>query len=276
MLKRPPGFSPFRSVQVEETKEVTTVSPPHTFMAPVQDEEQDSEKEQGPMWERGWEHEKKTKHGLGLGHKYEHDQGHGHQRGHGLGHGHQQQHSHGHGQQRELDYNPQHQGWHGLGHGHQWEHGLAHGHKHEHGHGHGKHKNKGKKNGKHNDWRTRHWANSSEDITTSAQTHENTGRPTPFPSPAQPGVAVTFSDFQDLDLIAAAMTNIPPTPTTSDDAWIPEIQREPNSLSFNLIPDFPETSSPKCPGRPWKPLNGMNPTVKTKDSHDFNLSDALY
>ena len=135
MLKRPPGFSPFRSVQVEETKEVTTVSPPYTSMAPVQDEEQDSEKEQGPMQERGWGHEKKIKHGLGLGHKHDHDQGHGHQREHGLGHGHQQQHGHGHAHQPERDYNPEYQGRHGLGHGH----------KHEHGHGYGKHKNKEKK-----------------------------------------------------------------------------------------------------------------------------------
>ncbi|KAM5332816.1 kininogen-1-like [Glossophaga mutica] len=274
LLRRPPGFSPFRSVQVEETREVTTVSPSHTSMAPVQDEEQDSEKEQRPMREHGWGHEKKIKHGHGLGLKHDHDQGHGHQRGHGLGHGHQQQYGHGHGHQRELDYNPEHQGRHGLGHGHQWEHGLAHGHKHEHGHGHRKHKNKGKKNGKHNDGGTMHWA-SSEDSTTSAQTHEKTGRPTPFPSPAQPGVAVTFSDFEDLDLIAASMTHIPPTTTPSDDAWIPEIKIKPNSLSFNLIPDFPETSSPKCPGRPWKPLNGMNPTAEIKEFHDFDLSDAL-
>ncbi|XP_053513723.1 kininogen-1 [Artibeus jamaicensis] len=279
VLRRPPGFSPFRSVlQVDPTKEVTTLSPPHTFMAPEQDEEQDSEKEQGHMRERGWGREKKIKHGLGLvlRHKHEHNQGHGHQRGHGLGHGHQPQHVNGHGHQREHDYNLEYQGRHGLGHGHQQEHGLARGHKHDHGNSHTKHKNKRKNNGKDNDMGTRHWASSSEDSTTSTQTHEKTGRSTPLPSPAQPGV-VTFSDFQDLDLIAATMTNnIPPTPTLTDDAWIPEIHIQPKSLSFNLIPDFPETSSPKCPGRPWKPLSGVNPTVEITDFHDFDLSGALY
>lgn len=246
-------------------------------MAPVQDEEQDSGQEQGPTRAHGWGHEKQIEHDLGHGRKHEHDQGHRHQRGHGLGHGHQQRYGHGHEHQRELDYDLEYQGRHGLGHRHQREHGLAHGHKHERGHGHGKHKSKGKHNdGKHNDWRTQHWASSSEDSTTSsAQTQEKTEGPTSLPSLTQPGVAVTFSNFQDSDLIGAVMTNVPPTPTENDDAWIPDIQREPNSLSFNLIPDFPETS-PKCPGRLWKPVNGMTPTVEMKELHDFDLSDAFY
>lgn len=136
-------------------------------------------------------------------------------------------------------------------------------------------KNKGKNNGTHNGWRTEHLASSSEDSTTSsAQTQEKTEGPTSLPSLAQPGVAVTLPNFQDSDLIAAVMTNAPPTPTENDDAWIPDIQIEPNSLSFNLISDFPETS-PKCPGCPWKPVNGMTPTVEMKEFHDFDLSDAF-
>lgn len=296
-MKRPPGFSPFRSVQVEKTKEGTTVSPPHTSMASVQDEEQDSGKEQGPTHGHGWGHGKQIKHGFGHGHKHEHDQGHRHNRGrglghgrqkqhgfahghpkqHGFGHGHQQQHGLGHGHQQELDYDLEHQGRHGLGHGHQRGRGLAHGHTHEHGHGHGKYKNKRKDNEKDNGWRIEHLASSSEDSTTSsAQTQEKTEGPTPLPPLAQPGIAVTLPDFQDSDLIAAVMSNTPPTPTESDDDWIPDIHIEKNSLSFNLIPDFPEKTSPKCPGRPWKPVNGMNPTVEIKEFHDFDLSDALY
>lgn len=236
MLKRPPGFSPFRKATREETKEGTTVSPLHTSMASIQDEEQDSGQVQGPTRAHGWGHGKQIKHDLGHGLNHEHDQGHGHQRGHGLGHGHQ----------------------------------------HEHGHDHGNHKNKGKNNGQHNGWRTDHLASSSEDSTTSsAQTQEKIEGPTSLPSLAQPGVAVTFPNFQDSDLIAAVVTNAPPTPTENDDAWIPDIQIEPNSLSFNLIPDFPETS-PKCPGRPWKPVSGMTPTVEMKEFHDFDLSDAFY
>ncbi|XP_020734485.2 kininogen-1 isoform X1 [Odocoileus virginianus] len=253
LMKRPPGFSPFRSVQVMKTEEKTTVSLPYSAMSPVQDEEQDSGKEQGPTYGHGQDHGKQIKlHSLGLGHKHEHDQGHGHHKGHHLGHGHQKQH--------------------GLGHGH--KHGLGHGHKHSHGPG--KHKNKGKNNGKHDDWRTHYLASPYEDSTTSsAQMQEKTEKTTPLPSLAQPGVAVTFPDFQDSDLIATVMPNTLPPPTESDDDWIPDIQIEPNSLAFKLISDFPETTSPKCPGRPWKPVNGVNPTVEMKESHDFDLFDAL-
>ncbi|XP_005601930.1 kininogen-1 isoform X1 [Equus przewalskii] len=273
MLKRPPGFSPFRTAQVMETEEGTTVSLPNTSVAPIQDEERDSGKEQGPSRGHGWGHKKQIKHGLGHGYIHEHDQGHEHQRGRGLGRGHQKQHGLGHGHQQKLDYDLEHHGKHGVGRGHQKGHGLAHGHKHARGHGHGKHKNKTKNNGKHNGGKTEHLASCSEDSTTSsAQTQEKTEGPAPLPSLAQPGVAVTFPD---LDLLAPLMPHTLPAPTESDDDWIPDIQIEPNSLSFNLISDFPETTSPKCPGRPWKPVDRMNPTVEVKEFDDFSLSDAL-
>uniref|UniRef100_A0A8I3PM36 Thiol proteinase inhibitor n=2 Tax=Canis lupus familiaris TaxID=9615 RepID=A0A8I3PM36_CANLF len=263
LMRRPPGFSPFRSSFMEKTEKGTTVSSPHNSMVPVQDEEWDSGKEQGPTHGHGRGHEKQIKHG----HKYKHDQGYGHNRGHGLGHGHQKQHGLGHGGQRELDFDLEHQRRHGLGHGH----------KYEHGHGHEKYKNKRKDNGKNNGRKTENLAGSPEDSTTSsAQTQEKTQGPTTLPSLAQPGIAVTMPDFQDSDLFAAVMPNIPPTATESDDDWIPDIQIKPNSLSFNLISDFPEQTSPKCPGRPWKPVHGMNPTVEVKEFHDFDLSDALY
>uniref|UniRef100_A0A8C9A2B1 Kininogen 1 n=1 Tax=Prolemur simus TaxID=1328070 RepID=A0A8C9A2B1_PROSS len=267
LMKRPPGFSPFRSVQVEEIREGTTVSPPHTSMVPVQDEEQYPRKEQGPTHGHGWGHKKQIKHDLGHGHKHDYDQGRGHQKKHGLGHGHQQQHGLGHGHQLKLHLDLEPQGGHGL----------DHEDKQKHGHGHEKHKNKGKNNGKLNGWKTGHLASSSEDSTTPpAQTQEKTEGPTPIPSLARPDVAVTHSDFQDSDLIATMMPNISPTPTENDDDWIPDIQIEPNSLSFTQISDFPETTSPKCPGRPWKPVNEMNPNMEMKESHDFNLSDAVY
>ncbi|XP_037382488.1 kininogen-1 [Talpa occidentalis] len=266
MRKRPPGFSPFRSAMMDGIEE-TTVSSPHTSMIPVQDEEQYSEKSQEHTHGHGRAHKKQIKHGLGHGHKHEHGQGHGHIRGHGFGVGHQ----------RELDYDLESQRRHGFGHGHQRGHGHAHGHKHEHGHGHGKHKNKNKSNGKHKGRKTEHLAISSEDSTTpSTQTQTKTEGPTPTPSLAQPEVTVTFADFQDSDLFAAVMPNPSPAPTESDDDWIPNIQVEPDSFSFSLIPDFPETTSPKCPGRPWEPVNEMNPAVEMKEFHDFDLSDALY
>ncbi|XP_055424769.1 kininogen-1 isoform X1 [Bubalus kerabau] len=242
LMKRPPGFSPFRSVQVMKTEGNTAVSLPHSAMSPVQDEERDSGKEQGPTHGHGWDHGNQIKlHGLG--HKHEHDQGHGHHRSHGLGHGHQKQH------------------------------GLGHGHKH--GHGHGKYKNKRKNNGKHYDWRTHYLASPYEDSTTSSAQMQEKTEETTLSSLAQPGVAITFPDFQDSDLIATVMPNTLPPPTESDDNWIPDIQIQPNSLAFKLISDFPETTSPKCPGRPWKPVNGENPTVEMKESHDFDLFDAI-
>ncbi|XP_075411995.1 kininogen-1 [Tenrec ecaudatus] len=264
LRKRPPGFSPFRTLSATEaaTGEVTTVSPPHTSMAPVQDEEQDPGREQGPTHRHDWGHEKQTERGIAPGRKHEHDQGHGHQRRHGFGHGHQ----------RELDSDLDHPRKHGLGHAK--GRGPAHGRKH----GHGKNKNKVKNNGKHNGWRTEPLASFSEDSTTSsAQTPEKREGPTPIPSLAPPSVAVTFSGFQDADLLAAVSPNTPAPPTEDEDEddWIPDIQTEPNSLPFNLVSDFPETMSPNCPGRPWKPVHRMNSTVEVKESHDFDLWDAL-
>ncbi|XP_069885884.1 kininogen-1 isoform X1 [Dipodomys merriami] len=271
LMKRPPGFSPFRSGDVQKTGKETTVSPPYTSMVPVQDEEQDPENEQGPTHGHDWDPEKQIKHETGHDPKHKHDQGHSH---HGLGHGHKRKHGHDH----ELNqYNLKHQRGHSLGHEHQMGHDLANGHrhKHKHGHDHGKHKHKGKKHGKHSDWKTEPLASSSEDSTTSSQTPEKTEGPAPIPSLAQPEVAVTSSGFQDSDLLEAWTTIIPTAPTENDDDWIPDIQIEPDSFSFKLISDFPETSSPKCPGRPWKPVNGKNPTMEVKELDDFDLIDAL-
>ncbi|KAI6051520.1 kininogen-1 isoform X1 [Marmota monax] len=284
LMKRPPGFSPFRVVPGEKKEGGTIVSLPYTSMAPVQDEEQDPEKQEGPTRGHGSGSEKKIKPGLGHGHKQEHKQGHGHKRGHGvghgppkqnaLGHGRQQQHGLDHGYQPKLDFDLEH----GLDHGHQIGHDLAHGHKHKlkHGHGHEKHKNKDKNNGKLNDQRPEHLASFPEvSITSSTQTEEKMEGPTPIHSLTQPGVAVTSSDFQDSDLLEAVTPPMPPTPTENYDDLIPDIQIKPNSFLFELIPDFPETNSPKCPGRPWKPVNGNNPVMEMKEFHDFDLSDAL-
>ncbi|XP_076724423.2 kininogen-1 isoform X2 [Callospermophilus lateralis] len=284
LMKRPPGFSPFRAIPGEKKEGGTIVSLPYTSMAPVQDEEQDPAKEEGPTSGHGWGSEKKIKPGLGHGHKHEHKQGHGHKRGHGvghgppkentLGHGRQQQHGLDHGYQPKLDFDLEH----GLDQGHQIGHDLAHGHKNKlkHGHGHEKHKNKDKNNGKLNDQRPEHLASFPEVSTTSStQTEEKMEGPTPIHSLTQPGVAVTSSDFQDSDLLEAVTPPMSPTPTENYDDLIPDIQIKPDSFLFELIPDFPETNSPKCPGRPWKPVNGNNPVMEMKEFHGFDLSDAL-
>ncbi|XP_040858906.1 kininogen-1 isoform X1 [Ochotona curzoniae] len=267
-MKRPPGFSPFRSVLMEQGKEGTTVSPSHTFTAPVQDEEQDPEKEQRSTRGHGWYLEEQKKHSFDHDHKHGHDQTPGHKKGHGLGHGHKKQHGLGYGHQQELNYDVEHQGGHGLNHGQKRGRGLALGQKNKHklGHGHEKHKNKGKNKGKHSE-------SSSEEITTSAQTQEKTEGPTSVPFLTQADRAVTLSGFQDSDLLATTMPNIPPVPTESDDDWIPDVKIGSNIPLFNLISDFPETTSPKCPGRPWKPVSVASPETSAFD--DFDLADAL-
>lgn len=68
MLARPPGFSPFRSVAREETKDGTTISPPQTSMAFIQDEVQDSGQVQGLTRAHGWGHGKQIKHDFGHSH----------------------------------------------------------------------------------------------------------------------------------------------------------------------------------------------------------------
>uniref|UniRef100_A0A8C5KJ11 Cystatin kininogen-type domain-containing protein n=1 Tax=Jaculus jaculus TaxID=51337 RepID=A0A8C5KJ11_JACJA len=254
MMRRPPGFSPFRAVKVQETNEGTTVSSPYTSMVPDQ-EEQDAENEQVPNHGHGQFHKKHTKHGI------DH---HGHQKGLGLGHG----------QQPKLKHILKHQRGHGLGHEHEMEHDLSH--KHRHGRGHGKHKNKDKSTGKLSEQKAEHWASSSEDSpTASAQIQEATKGPTLRPPLAWPGETVTSSSFQDSDLIEAGMPHIAPSPTELSDDWIPDIRIEPDSLSFKVIPDFPETTSPRCPGRPWKAVSEENPTTQMKEYDDFDLSDAL-
>ncbi|KAG8516580.1 Kininogen-1 [Galemys pyrenaicus] len=56
------------------------------------------------------------------------------------------------------------------------------------------------------------------------------------------------------DLFAAVMPTPSPAPTGRDGDWIPNIQVAPNSFSFSLISDVPETPSPKCPGHPGRQL----------------------
>lgn len=259
MMRRPPGFSPFRSVQVQETKEGTTVSSPYTAMV---QEEQDAEHERRPA--EG--HEKQKKHKIDHGHKHGHDQGHWPPKTHGLGHGHQKQHGLGHGHQLKLDYlKPQRED--SFDHEHREE------RVHKHGHGHSKHKNHNRNSGKHTEERAEPLAGASEDSSTSPT--QTQGRTTPSPPVAQPSVVVIPSDFQNTDLIDGVVTTTPPHAVETYDDFIPKIHVQPDSLSFKLISDFPEAMSPRCPGRPWKPVSRKDPTTEMGEFSDFDLTDAL-
>lgn len=258
-MRRPPGFSPFRSVQVQEAKEGTTVSPPHTAM-----EQEEQEAEHEPRAAEG--QEKQKKHKIDHGHKHGHDQGHGPPKTHGLGLGHQKQHGLGHGHQLKLDYlKPQREDT--FDHEHREEHA------HKHGHGHSKHKNHNRNSGKHTEERAEPVAGASEDSSTSST--QTQGRTTPSPPPAQPRVAVTPSDFQNSDLIDGVVATTPSYAMETFDDFIPDIQVQPDSLSFKLISDFPEATAPKCPGHPWKPVSRKDPTTEMGEFSDFDLTDAL-
>ncbi|XP_076798842.1 kininogen-1 isoform X2 [Arvicanthis niloticus] len=265
MMRRPPGFSPFRSNPGQETKEGTTVSPP--YIARVQ-EERDPENEQGLTHGHGRMHEKQKKAKNHRGHKHGHDHGHFPPKRHG--HGHQKPHGLGHGHQLKLDY-LKHQREDGYDHTHTVGHGRGHGLGH--GLGHGKHTNKDKNNVKHTDQRTEPLTSSSEDSTTSTQLHGRTEGTTLDPPLAQP--TVTSSGFQDSDFIEGVVATTPPYDTEIHDDLIPAIHVQPDSLSFKLISDFPETTSQKCPGRPWKPVSWKDPNTETTEFSDFDLLDAL-
>jgi kininogen len=116
-------------------------------------------------------------------------------------------------------------------------------------------------------------ASSSEYSTTSTQIQERTEGPTLTPPRAQP--TVTSSGFQDSDFIEDVVAITPPYDTGAPDDLIPDIHVQPDSLSFKLISDFPEATSQKCPGRPWKPASWKDPNTETTEFSDFDLLDVL-
>uniref|UniRef100_A0A8C2MHM1 Cystatin kininogen-type domain-containing protein n=1 Tax=Cricetulus griseus TaxID=10029 RepID=A0A8C2MHM1_CRIGR len=80
----------------------------------------------------------------------------------------------------------------------------------------------------------------------------------------------------DSDLIDSVVATTPPYATEIDDDLIPDIHVQPDSLSFKLISDFPEATSHKCPGRPWKPAHSRkDPGTEMGGYSDFDLTDAL-
>ncbi|XP_036609619.1 kininogen-1 [Trichosurus vulpecula] len=239
LMKRPPGFSPFRAAAIAPSEPQTSDMP--------EEEEQAPGKEQGLTRSFGHRHRK------------EHDSGHGNRDHPGLGLGHK----HGHG------------------------HSQAHGywHKHKHGEGHQKHEKKEKKS--QGSWTNEYLDSPTEENSPSKTQKETQGPPPPLSSLLQ-GVAPPPSDLQDLDLLDLNPTNPPSEPTTeekkekagevedTEDDWIPDIPVQPKSSLFTLLLDFPEPLAAKCPGRPWKPIDVIDP-VREESPHvvGFELSDAL-
>ncbi|XP_028640543.1 kininogen-1-like [Grammomys surdaster] len=86
---------------------------------------------------------------------------------------------------------------------------------------------------------------------------------------------VTKEGTTDSDFIEGVVATTSPYDTEIHDDLIPAIHVQPDSLSFKLISDFPETTSQKCPGRPWKPVSWKDPNTETTEFSDFDLLDAL-
>ncbi|XP_028920750.1 kininogen-1 isoform X2 [Ornithorhynchus anatinus] len=221
-LKRPPGFSPFRSVQTP-AKEGSNVSPPQPPKAP------DREEEQAPGKRRG------------------HPLGHDSCRGRGPGQG------RGRGCKRARD----------------------HERSPECDRGQGKHRNKDRPRGKPNGGKKNCPEDNSNPSRPEQIDPEEPGTPPSILRPThqpRPEGAVTLSYFRDSDLLSpdTPLAALPP----SDGDLFPEIQSEPKDFSLGLL-DFPEPPPPKCPGRPWKPIQGMDPATEEKQYDDFDLFDAV-
>uniref|UniRef100_F7F077 Kininogen 1 n=1 Tax=Monodelphis domestica TaxID=13616 RepID=F7F077_MONDO len=251
LMKRPSGFSPFRSALRILEEKIIAAREPQNFNTTEQEEEQTPGKagyphDHGHGWQRGRHpvHGTKNHPGSGLGHKHGHNHSHGRHRGHDLGQG----------------------------------------NKHKHGQGHWKHEKKPKKNRK--SWMDEYPYSPTEENFPSSPMQEETQGPPPPQSPSQQGVDVTPSYFQDFDLLDPNPTNIPVEPTAEqktggeeaeEEVLFPDIPIVPKSPLFTLMPDFPEPEPivPKCPGSPWQPITVMNPVTEESQNEDFELSDAL-
>ncbi|XP_068939748.1 kininogen-1 [Petaurus breviceps papuanus] len=239
IMKRPPGFSPFRAA--------AAIAPRGTQNSDMPEQEE----EQAPGKEL------ELTHSFGHGPRKEHDSGHGKKARPGLGHKHAHDRSQGHG----------------------------HGHKSKHGEGHKKHEKKDKK--KHGSWTDEYRESPTEENSPSSKIQEETQGPPPPLSSVLQGVTANPFDLQDLDLLDLNPTNRPSEPTTeekeekegqvedTEDDWIPDIPVQPKSPLSTLVPDFPEPPASKCPGRPWKPIDVIDPVREESPNLDFDLSDAL-
>ncbi|XP_031220455.1 kininogen-1, partial [Mastomys coucha] len=77
--------------------------------------------------------------------------------------------------------------------------------------------------------------------------------------------SVSVQEFKvgttDSYFIEGVVATTPPYDTEIHDDLIPDIHVQPDSLSFKLISDFPEATSHKCPGRPWRPASWKDPNT---------------
>ncbi|KAM9127250.1 kininogen-1 [Pangshura tecta] len=259
LMRRPPGFTPFRSLALEaETAE-------HTSQ--IKNEKGPREEQASIIGPR-----------KDVTHEPAHEQGHRHDIGCGTEHEHRRGHGHGeeHGRRHDTGREPEHE--HRRGHGHEDEHRRRHDigcrREHEHedkhgrGHGHGKHKDKQKKiKDKHKHSKDESSEESHEKVTNQRETllaavaEIPEGTPSPKPdlveldvpsSTQQSTIDLTDYFIENPDL----PTEIPDLPAETDSPGI-----IPDSPLFDGLLDLPEPSVPKCPGKPWKPIIDLSTTT---------------
>ncbi|XP_074046857.1 kininogen-1 [Macrotis lagotis] len=242
-MRRPPGFSPFRSMRLNMDGMVALNEPQNSDMV-EQEEEQAPGKRRGPPRGHGPWHQK----GPNPGHWKKHHPG--------LGLGHNKH-----------------------GHGHHERHNLRH--EDRHGQGHWKHGEKDKKN--HESWTNKYGDNPTGENSPSMTQEETQGPPPlNSPSPQGVTVSpFDFQDSDLFSSNPTNLPSAPPAEEEEEktgeeeDFFIPDIPVQPKRPLFPLLPDFPEPSAPKCPGRPWKPIDVMNPIKEEIQVKPFLLSEAL-
>ncbi|XP_050819686.1 kininogen-1 [Gopherus flavomarginatus] len=233
---------------------------------------------------RGHEDEHGRRHDTEREPEHEHRRAHGREDEHGRRHDigrepeHEHRHAHGredeHGCRHDTGREPEHE--HRRGHGHDDEHRRRHDigcrREHEHedkhgrGHGHGKHKDKQKKiKDKHSKYE------SSEEFHEKVTNQKETllaavaeiSEGTQSPKPDLVELDVLSSTQQSTTDLTDGFIEIPDLPIE-----IPDLPAETDSPGiipdiplFDGLPDLPEPSVPKCPGKPWKPIIDLSTTT---------------
>ncbi|KAM7160897.1 kininogen-1 [Macrochelys suwanniensis] len=303
VMRRPPGFTPFRSLVEVETAQHTPQSKnekgPREARAPGKGPGKDIRREPA--------HEQEHRHDIGCGPERDHRRGHGHEDEHGrrhhIGHGREHEHRHGHGHKDEherrhdIRCGPELENRHGRGNEdeHRHRHDIGHEPEHEHedkhgrGHGHGKHKDKQRK--------LKDKQKHSEDSSSEESNHKVTSQKEMLLAAVAEipeGTQSHKPDLVELDVLPSTQQPTTDGFTEISDlpAEIPDLPAEPDSpgtipdipLSGGL-PDLPEPSVPKCPGKPWKPIIDLSTTTNSPETEkytpvpqgvdDFSLLDSL-
>ncbi|XP_074860719.1 kininogen-1 [Carettochelys insculpta] len=258
LARRPPGLTPFRTAIFVGNAQNTT----HT------------KNEEGPKDGQS----PGTGAGKHIRCKPGHEQGHRHDPACGPEHKHKHEHEGENGHRHDPEHDPECGPEHERGHGREGKHGHRHdpecGPEHEHGHGReGKH-GCGPEHGygKHKD-KQKNIKNKHSKDEPSEELHDQVAVPeTPETSlprePDQVKTDVLPSPRHPTGDLTDGLTEISEFPAeTQSPGIIPDVPL------FGGLPDLPEPSAPKCPGKPWKPV--IDTSTTTKEPQPLKVEDLL-